>query len=146
MNHRDKAIIWVPWRHAHAKVVNAIRTSFGPQSVAQFHGGNRAERSEEEKRFLMDPDCRFMVATQGAGMRGNNWVVANLVVYYANNYDLEQRDQSEDRAHRKGQTERVTYVDLIAPGTNDEKIVKNLRKKIDLSTMINGEGMREWLI
>jgi hypothetical protein len=139
-NHRGKAIIWVPWRAALEKCVSAIRMAFGPKSVAQFHGGNKAVRHTEETRFLNDPDCRFMVATQGAGMRGNTWVNANLVVYYANNYDLEQRDQSEDRAHRKGQTERVTYVDLIADGTNDMKIVKNLRQKIDLATMINREG------
>jgi hypothetical protein len=146
LNHRGKAVVWVPWRHAHAKVVKALKMSFGPKSVAEFHGGNRKDRHLEEQRFLTDPQCRFMVATQGAGMRGNTWVVANLVVYYANNYDLEQRDQSEDRAHRKGQTERVTYVDLISPGTNDENIVKNLRKKISLSSMINGEGYRTWLV
>jgi len=79
-------------------------------------------------------------------MRGNTWVVADLVVYYANNYDLEQRDQSEDRAHRVGQVNRVTYVDLIVQGTRENKVVQNLRNKIDLATAINREGQREWLI
>ena len=44
-----------------------------------------------EISILQDPKCRFMLATQGAGGVGNNWVVADLVVYYANNYDLEMR-------------------------------------------------------
>jgi SNF2 family DNA or RNA helicase len=144
--HGGKAIIWCPWRPALSKIVLALQKEFGVQSVAQWHGGNTKDRPNEERRFLNDASCRFMVATQGAGMRGNTWTVADLVVYYANNYDLEQRDQSEDRAHRKGQTRRVTYVDLIAPGTNDEKVVRSLRKKIDLATMINREGHREWLI
>ena len=87
-----------------------------------------------------------MVATQGAGMRGNTWVVADLAIYYSNNHDLEQRDQSEDRIHRIGQNRRVTIVDLVTQGTREWKVIQSLRKKIDLATMINREGHREWLI
>lgn len=144
--HTGKAIIWCPWRAPLAKIVRALSEEFGPRSVAQFHGGNTKTRGDEEKRFLSDPECKYMCATQGAGMRGNTWVVADLVVYYANNYDLEQRDQSEDRAHRIGQTNRVTYVDLIALGTREIKVIQSLRQKIDLATMINREGHRAWLI
>ena len=144
--HNGKAIIWCPWRAPLDKVVKRLSQEYGPCSVAQFHGGNSKTRVEEEIRFLSDPECLYMVATQGAGMRGNTWVVADLVVYYANNYDLEQRDQSEDRAHRVGQTRSVTYVDLIVQGTIENKVVQSLRKKIDLATMINREEYREWLI
>lgn len=87
-----------------------------------------------------------MVSTQSAGGVGNNWTVADLVIYAANSYDLELRVQSEDRAHRKGQKKSVTYVDLVARGTVEEKIIQALRKKIDLSTAITGENYREWLI
>jgi SNF2 family DNA or RNA helicase len=59
---------------------------------------------------------------------------------------LEIRLQSEDRAHRIGQEEKVTYIDLMAEKTVDEKIVKSLRNKINLATEVLGEGMREWLI
>ena len=37
---------------------------------------------------------------------------------------LEKRIQSEDRAHRIGQKKSVTYVDILAEETVDEKIVK----------------------
>jgi SNF2-related domain len=144
--HNGKAIIWCPWRAPLQKIVKRLSEEFGPQSVAQFHGGNVRSRGEEEKRFLSDPECLYMVDTQGAGMRGNTWVVADLVVYYANNYDLEQRDQSEDRAHRIGQTKSVTYVDLVAQGTREMKVIQALRKKIDLATLINKEGYRAWTI
>jgi SNF2 family DNA or RNA helicase len=79
-------------------------------------------------------------------MMGNTWVNADLVVYFANSHDHEHRDQSEDRCHRKGQRNPVTYVDLIVPGTVDEKIVGALRKKMDIATMITGEDYRKWLI
>lgn len=144
--HNGKAIIWCPWHPPLQKIVRRLTEEYGAKSVAQFHGKNTKTRGEEETRFLQDPECRFMVATQGAGMRGNTWVVADLVVYYAQNYDLEQRDQSEDRAHRIGQVNRVTYVDLITEGTIEHKVIANLRNKIDLATMINREGHREWLV
>jgi hypothetical protein len=144
--HRGKAIVWCPWRAPLDKIVRTIAAEYGPRSVAQFHGGNVRARAEEEYRFLNDPECLYMAATQGAGMRGNTWTVADLVIYYANDWDLEKRDQSEDRAHRIGQKNHVTYVDLIAQGTVESKMVTALRRKIDLATMINREGHREWLI
>ena len=70
---------------------------------------------------------------------------ASTVVYYSNNYDLEKRLQSEDRAHRIGQVNKVTYIDLICENTVDEKIVKALKSKINIANEILGEELREWL-
>jgi SNF2 family DNA or RNA helicase len=53
--------------------------------------------------------------------------------------------QSEDRAHRIGQKKSVTYIDLIAEKTIDEKIVKALRKKIDIASQIMGEELKDWI-
>jgi len=70
---------------------------------------------------------------------------ANLVVYYANSFDLEHRIQSEDRAHRIGQKNAVLYVDLITEKTVDEKIVAALRNKIDIGAKVLREEARSWL-
>ena len=67
------------------------------------------------------------------------------MIYYANDFNLETRIQSEDRCHRIGQKNPVTYIDLIADGTIDEKIVKALRDKIDIGARVLGEEAREWL-
>jgi SNF2 family DNA or RNA helicase len=141
-----KTIIWCPYRRPLEKIVQTLTREYGPRSVAQFHGGNAGTRDAEEQRFKNDPACRFIAATQGAGMMGNNWIEADLVVYFANDHDLEHREQSEDRAHRKGQTRRVTYVDLITEGTVDVKIVKCLRAKINMATTLMGDGYKDWLI
>ena len=53
---------------------------------------------------------------------------------------------TKDRAHRIGQTKNVTYIDLIAVGTVDEKIVKALRDKINIATQVMGEDFKQWLI
>lgn len=145
-DHNGKAVIWCPWHPPLQKIVARLTKEYGSKAVAQFHGKNARTRGNEERRFLSDPECLYMVATQGAGMRGNTWVVADLEVFYGNNYDLEQRDQSEDRLHRKGQKNKVTVCDLVTAGTREWKVIQSLRDKIDLATMINREGHREWLI
>ena len=61
-------------------------------------------------------------------------------------YDLEKRLQSEDRAHRIGQTGSVTYVDLVAEKTIDEKIIKALKEKVDLANDVMVErDIKKWL-
>jgi SNF2 family DNA or RNA helicase len=67
------------------------------------------------------------------------------MIYYANSYDLEVRLQSEDRAHRIGQKHNVTYIDLVAPRTIDEKILQALRDKINIASKVLGEEIRNWL-
>jgi SNF2 family DNA or RNA helicase len=59
---------------------------------------------------------------------------------------LEKRLQSEDRAHRIGQTKSVTYIDLIAVGTVDEHIVKSLRNKINIAGEVLGEKLKDWIV
>jgi len=70
---------------------------------------------------------------------------ASTVIYFSNSYDLEIRLQSEDRAHRLGQTKSVTYVDLVSPNTIDDKVLGALRKKIGLAGQVLGEDVASWL-
>jgi SNF2 family DNA or RNA helicase len=67
------------------------------------------------------------------------------MVYYSNGYDLEKRQQSEARIDRIGQTRPMTYIDLICEDTVDEKIVKSLRKKVDIASKIMGEELKDWI-
>ena len=110
------------------------------------------ETSDDDRQRLVanfqDPNhpCRFFVGQVRTGGYGLTLTQAATVVYYSNTYDLEVRMQSEDRAHRIGQVNRVTYIDILAERTVDEKIVKALRKKINLATAVMGEAWREWLV
>jgi len=76
---------------------------------------------------------------------GITLTASSTVIYYSNSYNLEHRIQSEDRAHRIGQANRVTYVDLICPKTVDEKIVKALRSKKQLAGRILGDDWQSWI-
>ena len=39
----------------------------------------------------------------------------------------------------------MTYIDIICEETVDERIVKALRKKINIATEIMGEELKEWI-
>jgi SNF2 family DNA or RNA helicase len=67
------------------------------------------------------------------------------MIYYSNGYDLEKRQQSEARIDRIGQKKPMTYIDIIAEDTVDEKIVKSLRKKVNIATEIMGEKLKAWI-
>ena len=91
-------------------------------------------------------DLRYLVSNPKTGGYGLTLTASHTVIYYSNSYDLEVRLQSEDRAHRIGQTSKVTYIDLIAEKTVDEHIVKSLRSKINIATQVLGEDLKKWLI
>ena len=97
------------------------------------------------QNFQNKDNVRFLVGTTQTGGYGITLTAASTVVYYSNGYDLEKRLQSEDRAHRIGQKNKVTYIDLVAEGTIDERITKSLRKKINIATEIMGEELKDWI-
>jgi len=103
------------------------------------------ERDPNRKKFQSNPKCRFLVGTPATGGYGLTLTAAKTVIYYSNGYDLEKRLQSEDRAHRIGQKKSVTYVDINAEDTVDEKIVKSLRKKINIASEVLGEELKSWI-
>jgi Superfamily II DNA/RNA helicases, SNF2 family len=145
-DYAGKAVVWCAYGHSINLVSETLRREYGADSVAHFWGGNERTRESEEKRFKTDPACRWLVATAAARGRGRTWDVADLVVYHSNTDDLDHRMQSEERVHAIGKTTPVTYVDLMVPGTVDEKIIHALRNKLNLSAVITGDNYREWLV
>jgi len=142
-----KVIIWANYVYDIRQIVKAISKKFGEDSIVQYYGAIPADVRQKNIEQFQDPksDARFFIGNPQTGGYGITLTAANNVIYYSNGYDLEKRLQSEDRAHRIGQQKSVTYVDFITPKTVDEKIVKALRKKMNIATEIMGEDLREWI-
>jgi SNF2 family DNA or RNA helicase len=141
-----KAIIWANYIYDVEQIQKAIAKEFGEKSVVTYYGKTHTDdRQEAIERFQNDDECRFFIGNPQTGGYGITLTAANTVIYYSNGYDLEKRLQSEDRAHRIGQKKSVTYIDMIAEKTVDEKIVKALRKKIDIASEVLGEELKEWI-
>jgi len=142
-----KAIIWANYIYDVEHIVAEIKKKYGNDSVVQYYGAIKSEQRQSNIDKFQDPRStfRFFVGNPQTGGYGITLTAASTVIYYSNGYDLEKRLQSEDRAHRIGQKKSVTYVDLIAPKTVDEKIVKALRAKINIASTILGEELRDWI-
>jgi SNF2 family DNA or RNA helicase len=142
-----KAIIWANYIYDIERIVESIKKVYGDDSVVQYYGAIHTDERQKNIERFQDPQSpfRFFVGNPQTGGYGITLTEANTVIYYSNGYDLEKRLQSEDRAHRIGQKKSVTYIDLIAEKTIDEKIVKALRKKIDIASQIMGEELKEWI-
>ena len=141
-----KAIIWAHWRHDIDTIVESIEKRY-PGSVVTYYGDTTTEDRQKAIKKIQDPESkvRFLVGTPQTGGYGITLTGASTMIYYSNGYDLEKRQQSEARIDRIGQKKSMTYIDIIAEDTIDEKIVKSLRKKVNIATEIMGEELKAWI-
>ena len=144
---QGKVIIWANYVHDIKEITNTLENEYGEGSVVQYYGEVSSQDRQEAIKQFQDSKSNvkyFVGNTQTAGY-GLTLTAASNVIYYSNNYDLEKRLQSEDRAHRIGQHKPVTYVDLIAEKTVDEKILKALKKKINIASTVMGDTVQDWI-
>ena len=145
---QGKVIIWANYQYDIKRILKTLQETVGPESVATYYGATPDEERQEIIKEFQDPNSplKYLISNVQTGGYGITLTEASTVIYYSNNYDLEKRLQSEDRAHRIGQVNKVTYVDLVAKGTVDEKIVKALRNKLDLAQEVLGdEKWKDWI-
>jgi SNF2 family DNA or RNA helicase len=151
-----KVIIWANYRYNIKQIIDAISEKYGADSVVSYFGDTTGDERQYAKKAFQDPKSpvKYMVSNPDTGKWGNTWTQATTVIYYSNSYNLEARDQSEDRAHRIGQLgaihapgeePSVLYIDLRVRNTVDDKIVKVLRAKKKLTDEIVESNWR-WLI
>lgn len=156
-----KWIIWARFRAEIKAIKFALDEKFGRSSAVMYYGDvNDQERAlaidrfQGERSVLENNACvgteplpekeqaRFFIGQQHSGGYGLTLTAAENVVYYSNDFSLEARLQSEDRAHRIGQKKHVTYIDLEVPGTVDTKIIEALRGKINVADLITDDNNR----
>tara|TARA_R100001594_G_scaffold124483_1_gene161301 strand:- start:533 stop:1975 length:1443 start_codon:yes stop_codon:yes gene_type:complete len=144
----SKVIIWANFTHDIRTIEKELSEKYGKETVATYYGETSSDERQEIVKKFQDPDnpLRFFVGQPRTGGYGLTLTQAQTVIYYSNSFDLEVRLQSEDRAHRIGQTKNVTYIDIIAEKTVDEKILKALKNKINIASQVLAEDFREWII
>ena len=143
----NKAVIWAHYRHDINAIVEAVEKTFGKDSYVTYYGDTSNEDRQDAIKQIQDPNSpvRFIIGTPQTGGYGITLTGANVMIYYANGYDYEKRIQSEARINRAGQTRKMTYIDIIAEDTVDEKIVKALRGKMNIASKITGDELKDWI-
>lgn len=128
---QGKTIIFCRFTEDIKQVTAALEHPF----VTYYGETGMAVRQASIEAFQNEPECRYFVATRAAA-RGLTLTAAENVIYYSQGFSLEDRLQSEDRAHRIGQRKNVIYTDLVAQGTIDERIIEALRAKQELANSV----------
>jgi SNF2 family DNA or RNA helicase len=137
----QQSIVWCRF----TRDVDLITRELGPPRCVRYDG----QVSERDKARALDlfmsgkrQICVAKAASMGMGL---TMVNSSISFYYSNTFSLLERLQSEDRQHRLGQHNPVTYVDLVADGTVDLKILQSLRTSNEIASRVNGDEYREWL-
>ena len=140
-----KAVIWAHYRYDIQSIVETVSKKYGENSVVTYYGDTSTDDRQKAIKKIQDPKSpvRFIVGTPQTGGYGITLTGASTMIYYSNGYDLEKRQQSEARIDRIGQEKPMTYIDIIAEGTVDDKIVQSLRKKVNIATEIMGEELKD---
>ena len=98
--------------------------------------GGIKDRDEQIKNFQENPNCKVFVGQIAAAGLGITLTASSTMVFYSMDYSMSNFEQAKARIHRAGQKNNCLYIYLIAKDTVDRKVVRALRNKKDLATML----------
>lgn len=124
-------IIWAMFNRDIKNIMEAL----GDDAVS-YYGATTSDQREANKLAFLSGKARYFVSNPAAGGTGLNLQGAcHHTIFYTNSFNAVNRWQAEDRVHRIGTTETCTYIDLVCRGSNDNRVLANLRDKKSLSDM-----------
>lgn len=132
-------IIWAQFRGEIDQITEALREE--GYVAESYYGGSKDDVIDRFK----SKETRFLVANPLKGGEGLNLQVSTLHYFYSNSFKADSRLQAEDRSHRIGQTNKVTYKDLICKGTVDEHVHEVLKRKGDLIDYFRTSSLKEFM-
>jgi len=136
---QDEKIILFTWFKAD---VARLYEELSKTHKVILYDGTPDQRAAIEKEFQESVGgCIFLSQIEKA-KEGITLTAASHVIYYGNSWSHGTRVQSEDRAHRKGQTKSVIYYDFIVPNTVDELVYYTLKEKADVADKVTGDSLR----
>lgn len=131
-----QVILWTSFRWCLSEWEQRLKKS-GVGYVRYQKGDN-----ESIRRWKKDKGLTVFLGNPHSGGIGLNLANAGTMIFFNNIDDAEIRWQSEDRAHRMGQTEHLHVIDMFAPGTLETKI---RRQQIDKETVADIVMKRGWI-
>jgi SNF2 family DNA or RNA helicase len=136
----NKVIIWARYRIEISDIAKMCLEN--KIKIVQYHGGVKKNDRIEAIKSFEGGDAQVFIGQQQAGGTGITLVAASYVIYFSNDFSLRNRLQSEDRAHRIGQTKNVVYINLAGKGTVDEHVIRALLAKQDVADTIINKGLK----
>lgn len=131
-----KVIIW----SYYVKTIEQLVDRYARYGAVTLYGGVPTEdRQPIVDRFQADADVQILIANPAAAGMGFTLTAATYTVYETLNWRYDLYAQSQDRNHRIGQEQPVTYLRLLAEDTLDEVIAEALARKTAMAGTIVGD-------
>ena len=93
------------------------------------------------ERFSSGEIPVFLISLK-AGGTGLNLTAADMVIHYDPWWNKAAMDQASDRAHRIGQENVVTVMNLVVRDSVEEKIIALQQKKVEMAdAVMDGSGI-----
>ena len=142
-----KVIIWATYLADIEAIAEMLEKNYGKESFVTYYGATSSDERVSAIQKFQDESSpvRFFLGNVQTAGRGITLTAASTVIYYSNNFSLELRQQSEDRAHRLGQKNKVTYIDLVVRNSLDEKIIKSLIEKRNIANEVLKDDLEQWI-
>jgi SNF2 family DNA or RNA helicase len=140
-----KVVVWARFQFDVEQILRLCQ-SMEIKAVTIYGKDSEAKRWENwHDLFQQQDDVKIIIGTAGTGGHGIELTAAQIVVYFSNSYSFGERIQSEDRSHRAGQVNQVTYIDLLMKDTIDVSIYKILRNKKNIADIVTKDNLRSLL-
>ena len=107
-----------------------LSTAFKDKSVGIFIGPMK--KPNDPIGDFKSGKVDILIANERMISKGHNLQLSHTIYFFSSNYSLEDRDQTEDRISRYGQTEKCLITDFIADGTIDMKVYASIKMKRNL--------------
>jgi SNF2 family DNA or RNA helicase len=129
-------VIWATFTHD----IDAIAREFDKEGILSIQGSTSMDdRLEAIRAFQEDEGRRLIVLQTQCGSQGITLHAAHLSVFYSQDYNLGNKMQAQDRLHRIGQKNPVTYIDLICSGSIEQDIIESLDEKKLMAGYVQGD-------
>ena len=125
-------VIWTNFRKENKRVLEVVE-KVGRKPVAITGEVSHGDRETRLRAFEQGTVDTAVIGEQVGAFGLNELRDADYVIYFSNGYDLELRQQSEDRTYRAGRVRPCTYVDFLTRGSIEQHIHKVLAGKEQIS-------------
>ncbi len=123
--------------------IERLRKEIGETHDVLVYEGSSEERNGIATSFQMVGDkSKVFLANIEKAKEALTLTSASTVIYFGNSWSHASRVQSEDRAHRIGQTKNVNYFDILCKGAVDDYVYQVLKRKGKLADSVTGDSLR----
>ncbi len=135
-----KVIVW----SYYVGTIEALAARYARYGVATLYGETPPEdRQSLATRFQEDPSLMVLVANPAVAGSGFTLTAACYAIYETLTWRYDLYAQSQDRNHRIGQRNPVTYIRLIADGTVEQAVAEALGRKAQMAGGVVGDDAGE---